>query len=296
MVIIRVMRIFSYLALLLLLAHAVPPAHAQGAAPDPTKDFVYLISFGRADDVKLLLARGANPNGFNEKGWPLIAVAAARRDKEALPIVQVLVDAGANVNSADAGLNYPIFSAIKNDNLEMVNYLLTKNVNFHLKNSAKLTPRQVAEREGNKPIASLLSEAERREEELYRQLRSPQHKAELLGWYAFFNCAIQYNNFYLLSKQDPAEQVEAGVKARIESNKMQLTKVMNDLYTLFQIQAGQLKPVANDTKKRINEQLNGMISNRNRRKLGVGTDGDLEKRCGKIADSWIKEHTAKKAQ
>lgn len=290
----------NILLLLLTIFSFVTAAHAQqapAAAANPTYDFVYYVSFGRADDVKLMLSQGANANATNEKGWPLIAVAAARRDKEALGIVQALVEAGADVNKADADRNYPLFSAIKNNNVEMAQYLLSHNADIHVTNTGNLPPLQVAQQSNNAQIVALIEEALRQEAERIRQLQSPENKAKLIRDYAFLHCAIQYRNFYVASKQDPQPEVTAKVTEQLNQDRHQLVQVMTDLAKYFKIRDADINTrIAGDVSQRINRELNDMISNRNRRHLGVGADEDLQKRCGKLADRWMKSYLPKSQQ
>jgi len=57
---------------------------------------------GREDEVVMLLHRGVDPNGFNNKtaGTPLICAA----DRGHAGVVEILIDAGADVNKRQEGL------------------------------------------------------------------------------------------------------------------------------------------------------------------------------------------------
>ncbi|KAK2711915.1 hypothetical protein QYM36_012889 [Artemia franciscana] len=76
------------------------------------------IKTSNVDLVKLLLKRGANPNC----GACLhLAVEKGRSD-----LCELLIDSGANLDAMNANKEYPLHVAVRNKNLELVNFLLVK--------------------------------------------------------------------------------------------------------------------------------------------------------------------------
>ena len=116
--------------------------------------------------VKLLLAKGANPNATSKQGrTPLIAAAAVDGNEEAVELLlakgadarakdgmgvtalalssrqsgvrmlRMLFAAGAEVNEADRARFTPIMSAVSTENLEAVHLLLSKGANVNVANT-----------------------------------------------------------------------------------------------------------------------------------------------------------------
>src|SRR5262245_10329748 len=84
---------------ILILFFSIPAALAVDATKD---DLIYRVNLGRADDVKLLLKQGnLSANEKDAAGTPLFLLAARRRDSEGIEVMQVLLDAGADINVKD---------------------------------------------------------------------------------------------------------------------------------------------------------------------------------------------------
>ena len=93
-------------------------------------EIVYRASFGRADDIKLLVAQGASPDQVNGNGTPILAVAAVRTDPEAANVIGALLDLGAHINASDPKGQNALFYAAKSGNVEIVNLLLERKIDL----------------------------------------------------------------------------------------------------------------------------------------------------------------------
>lgn len=268
------------------------------ALADPALDgqLIYLASFGRASDVQLILSQKADPNLRNDFGWPALAVAASRRDAEALGIVQLLVEAGADVNAADENKNYPLLNAVKNGSAPIVSYLLSRGADFHIRSKDGTSLREIAVRAGDRESLSFIDQTIKAEEERIRYQKSDANRILLIREYAFANCAYEYLSYYVASKQESDAGLIAAAQEKYRVTQTRMNAILLDLAALFNIQKETVERIAQDARGRIYQELEAMISNRNRRAKGIGKDSDLSGRCGKIADLWKAGEPAGKAK
>ncbi len=109
--------------------------------------------------VKLLLARGADPNViYNEYGETPLTFSV--QSEQTNRISEMLIDNGANIDGAgDLGFDdepkYPIFIAMQNNNAEMVRYLIEKGCRLDIGN-AEGTPLSRAQENGDKELEALI--------------------------------------------------------------------------------------------------------------------------------------------
>jgi len=122
------------------------------AADTPQNEIVYRASLGRVDDVKLLLKQGASPDGKNDKGVPLLALAAARKDDEGLNVVKALVEAGAHIDGKDSDGQTALFYAAKQGNQKIVDYLLARGADYYATDNSGNTARNLAYTSGHQDI------------------------------------------------------------------------------------------------------------------------------------------------
>jgi hypothetical protein len=125
----------------------VSPLADAIAASDAT-EMVYRANLGRAEDVKLLVDKGVSPDLTDPNGVPILALAAGRKDEEALNVVKALLRAKADINAVDTQGQTALFYAGKSGNGEVVNYLLEKGIDYNLMNDNGDTARTVAYRAG----------------------------------------------------------------------------------------------------------------------------------------------------
>ncbi len=154
------------------------PVAGTIAANTSQNEIVYRTNLGRADDVKILLSRGASANQTDANGVPLLSLAAARKDEEGLSVVKMLLDNGADINGVDAKGQTALFYAGKNGNRPVAELLLDRGINYNVTDDNGNIARTVAFRAGNPKIvdaidAYVVSQSEkiaRQYEELNRTL------------------------------------------------------------------------------------------------------------------------------
>ncbi|MDX2074033.1 MAG: ankyrin repeat domain-containing protein [Alphaproteobacteria bacterium] len=137
---------------------------AQSPSPSPTamqevqKELTYRVGLGRGDDVKLLLKQGANPNSANDQGLPLLFTAAARKDAEAINVVQALLESGADVNVKDKDGQTALYYAARVGNAGVVNYLLKNKIDYYSLDNNGDIARTIAFRTGHTDIVKLMDD------------------------------------------------------------------------------------------------------------------------------------------
>ncbi len=270
----------ALLAVLFLLS--ISPSQAKDL--DVQKELSYRIEFGNPEDVRMLLDKGADPNGVNDLGWPLVSVAARRTDGKAVDIVDMLVRAGAELNQGGPSRQYPIIIAARNGDIALAHYLLQKGVDTAVRDRNGVEPVEIAKYYGHEEVFEILQElALKRAEELERR-RSPERMQELRHSLVAESCAAQYMAYYFRSGQDKFSD-EAKEEVLAERHAL-MTITINDLYQIFKTPMNDIQVMRDYGAKMIYDEMESLISNRNRRKHGIGAEGDVEKRCDKIADEW----------
>jgi ankyrin repeat protein len=134
----------------------VPPRQAQGninVAPGSTALYRAVRAIDLAS-VKLLVEAGANPSlGLTDGSTPLIAAAGlgaprggdeevteAGDRNDPVDVMKVLVDKGANVNSANDAVMTPMHYAVQSGVDRIIEYLASKGGRFDIKNKQGRTP------------------------------------------------------------------------------------------------------------------------------------------------------------
>ncbi len=261
-----------------------PPApNTQSYQKALQEELIYRINFGRADDIKILLERGASPNTSNDQGWAAVAIAADRTDAEGPKIVQVLVEGGANINVADKTGNYALINAARNNNSELVKYLISKGADYNVKDARGHSVLDIAKSTSNQAIISLIQQKVDEEEARKAALSSPENFVKLAENYTTGSCAYQYYQYYYKSGQDPERADET--RAKIVSLQGSLRDISKQFVAYFPRTSSQyLTKISQAAMQNVYDQLDAMISNRNRHHKGVGTDEDMHKRCTAIVE------------
>lgn len=278
---------FSVCFMVLCMGAAIP----AWALTTLQQELIYRVSFGRGEDVKLLLNQDVDVNLKNEEGWPMLAIAADRTDEEALEVVTALVEAGADVNLTDKNKNYPIINATRKNNAAVVAYLIEHGADIYVRDKDGYTVRNIAEQGQHDEVLALIDAKIKADEEHLARLKSPQNLNKLVRDYAHYNCLSQYWSYYFASKQDP-EVEESEIMARRESAEQKALLTMQEIHRLFLMDANSLQSVGSNSKGTIQSELENMVSNRNRKTKGVGQEADAEKRCRRIANLWTVNFTA----
>ena len=272
---------FSYFIALILVVFANSTLAQQGYSLD--EELLYRINFGRADDVEILLEKGANPNAKTNLGEAALSVAVGRGDNEAIGMVKALLEKGALPNIVDKSGYYPIIAAAKTGKIEMVKELLSKDADFHVKSPTGKTLLDVAKESGNADTLKLVQEAFDKESSYAASLRTPERFKQFITKYSFDSCEYQYWSYIISSRQNPDKQAEyndrlAKVKAEIEETIQQIQKYYPNTPT------ADLQKISNDSAQTVYVSLEFLVSNNNRREKGVGNEDDMKKRCQKISD------------
>ena len=243
------------------------------------EEFVYRTTFGRADDIKILLDKGANPNTKNPDGWSVLSIAADRTDPEAVKIVAALLEGGANPNAFDSVTKtYPIMNAVKNGSAEMVRYMIEKGADYKVKDANGRPLIEYAKIKGNQEVISLIQTKLDKEAQELAERQSPKRLRMLAERYAFSSCAYQYYVYYLDTKMDPKN--DAATQMLITQYKKSILDTSTEIATYFPMLKDDFYTgIKQPAMSFVYNQLEKMVSNSARRKHGVGTSVDAEKRC-----------------
>lgn len=137
-------------------AVAQTPAPAAPATGDAKDEMAYRAAFGRADDIRFLLLKGANANATNKEGLPVLLVAAGRKDAEAVNVVKALISGGANINAKDTTGQTALYYAAKNGNADIVDFLLKNRIDYYSMDNNGDIARTIAFRAGNNNIVDIM--------------------------------------------------------------------------------------------------------------------------------------------
>ncbi len=278
----RILPVFAiFCTLLVCWLCLAPAADARQAGFDPNKEMPYRVAYGNAGDVALLLKKGANANGVNEVGWPLVSVAAARSDNQTIPILENLVSNGADLNKGGPSNQYPIIIAARTGNAELMRFLLDHNVRLDVTDTNGATALQIAVHNNERNVVEILEELRKRKEAEEREKRSPENFRRLLQDFGLNQCALHYYGYIYHSGQEK-KMTKEEMKAELEAYQGKAMDAFKELQALFHIQPEIFSQVSKYMESSLNSQFNYLISNRNRKKHGIGTKKDINERCGKL--------------
>lgn len=246
---------------------------------------LHQVSFGTAQQVEQWLQAGASARATGSDGWAALPLAILRGDEEGTKIAKVLIAKGADINAYDPNGETPIMNAIALNNTEVIEALLARKVDLFLPSKAGVMPAQFAEHYGNAPVNLLITKALKELEEESAYGVSIGRLQKTLQSYIFENCVyayIQYNQITALyahqGLQEATDRLERA-KKHIEQSAMVLSQQ-------YYFHPNQITKFASTTQESITQELDGLISTRNRRNLGVGTEEDMQNRCTRITKGW----------
>ncbi len=267
---------------LLLLVNALFWSSPTFADKEMDNSLIYYTYFGKEHQAVSILEKGANPNAVDKHQWPALAIAADRSDAQSFPIAKALIEAGADIN-AGHNHNYPITNAIKNANLQLAELLINKGVNLRVHNQEGTPLLTLAKDLGDERIINLVEKILFEQKQTQDFLTSQAYLNQLTTTYKFNHCAVQYWNFYLRSKQDKDMNAD-NIKDIITFHANKAVAAGYAAAQYFpQVYTQSYEVMAGNQRATITENLNSLISNRNRRSQGVGTAADLAMRC-KLSD------------
>jgi hypothetical protein len=262
-------------------------AFAQTSAEKATKaasdeEIVYRATFGRADDIDILLKKGADVNAKNDQGWSILAIASDRVDPEAPKIVASLLKGGANPNVFDpVSKSYPILNAVKNDSAAIVKLLIDAGADYKVKDASGKSLIDYANARGKKEVIAPIQAKLDGEAAAAAALRSPERFKKLIYDYGFYSCGFQYYTFYQDSGQNPERKAEiTNITEQIKKNLQYASNEMRTYYPFVKKEF--YDGVSGPAIKKIYDELNAMVSNGVRRSKGIGKSGDMEKRCANV--------------
>ncbi|MBY0354360.1 MAG: hypothetical protein K2Q12_01370 [Rickettsiales bacterium] len=248
------------------------------AAVNFDRELAYQVRFGQAADVMTLVQKGGNPDQINESGMPLVSVAASRRDGLAVPILRALVSGHANINQGGPSRQFPIIIATRQRDVELVAFLVREaKADLSVRDPNGALPREIAAHNNDTKIIAIIDEPVAQQLAELKARQAPERRALLLHDYIYHYCAHQYLYYYYSSKQDA---VSPDIQTQtLAQHKGVITSSINDLQQFFGLQQESIFPIAKDVSQRLVAELERYISNRNRRKNGVGTPQDMQSRC-----------------
>lgn len=265
---------------------AVMLANPALALEKVDEDLIYNANFGSTAKVAEALKAGANPNAVGEDKWPAISLAAMRGDEEGAKIVRQLVEAGADLNVRDANGETPLMNAIATNNAPLVKYMIEHGADFRAISPKGQTIKAFAEHYGDPTVAALVAEAIRLDDKRIAEGRSPRRFYRMMDDYIYYNCALQYINYNQVtqlhldkSDQDAAQRLREKVAAKVMNAQVELQHS-------FLMDGKKLETIMRTVQTMIVQDLDYLATNRHRRKMGVGTESDLDARCKKILEQW----------
>jgi len=110
----------------------------EAIAHTGVSDLVRAVEDGDLAAVRALLKAGADPNGHNREGEPVLLLAAYQ--ERGLPIVRELLKAGADVDGTDHQQNTPLIVSVRDENLSLVKELVRRGADVNAKNVEGDTP------------------------------------------------------------------------------------------------------------------------------------------------------------
>ena len=111
---------------------------------------------GHLDVVRELLNAGADVHAKNQKGWTALRFAVSMDDTEAL---RLLLEAGADVNAQDAEGDTALMQAAREKSTESLRLLLANGADVNLRNRSGETALKIATSHGYHDIVRALKEA-----------------------------------------------------------------------------------------------------------------------------------------
>lgn len=258
------------------------------------EELAYRVRFSRADDILLLLKKGADVNAVNDVGLPMVSVATSRTDDDAISVLRVLMQNGADLNRGGPNNQYPVVIAARENNTKMMEFLIKEaKVDYTVKDLNGMLPLEIAEYYGNKESADYIRDLTQEKLAQERERRSPARQAKLTKELAFAVCEEEYMHYYYISKQDKHSKEE--IANQITKRRMNVKDAMNELYTIFGVPPEITYSMKKMMEPEIVKQLDAMISNRQRRAKGIGSLADLHMRCDPLRDKWYADYASREA-
>lgn len=236
-------------------------------------DLIYRVTFGRSEDVEILLSQGASANAKNELGISVLSIAIDRNDEDSGQIVSHLIESGAAVDEKDSKGEYPLLAAIKRQNYEAARLLVEAGADIYTKTAGGITAMDLARKVGGEKIKTLMENFERDLNAKLESGRTQANLTKLLGRYAELVCARSYLEAFMESPQGEGRKGE--ISGKISAYAKQLTKMDVLLKRMFFLETKDTGIIRGNTNKRMREQV-----------AAGGLKMDVKGFCAGIANFW----------
>lgn len=265
---------FAYLAI------APDLALAQGAQRSIQEDLMYRISFGRPDDVKVLLDKNAETNTYGSMGDTPLTLAVNRNPGDGEIIIKALLAKGADPNFPDKNGIYPLEVAIKQDKVMLVKALIEGGADVQMRTLEGVSMSDLAFRLNKKATLDVINEKIVQDKEHEQKMYDPQRLLSLIHQFSTNICEMNYWNSYYVSLHNPAENPQT--KEKIEKNRLLAEKTAQQITMYFPtIKIDTYIKYSADS---INNVFKMLPDNKARDENNIGKEEDAHRRCKEVAD------------
>ena len=102
----------------------------------------------------------------------------------------------------------------------------------------------------------------------------------------FYSCAHRYITYYIASQQDDLSGQMDHLRGKLRNQQKRIDDLKLDIHQHYDVGLSELDEIIEKAGDTISEELRNLVSNRNRRAQGVGTNEDLIMRCSAVASAW----------
>lgn len=245
-------------------------------------DLIYRINFGSVEDIRILLGKGANPNARTVQGEPILFMAMDRPDEEGARMVRTLVEKGASLSMTDKAGNYPIILAARGGRSEMVSFFIAHGADPHVKAPDGRRLVDIAHEFCDRATAQSIQTFLDREQAYADSFRTPERFREIIRLYSYHSCAYQYWSYFKSARMDPSRAEDT--EKRIGDSRDALTKLLAQIQKYYpSTQTTDLQHIADISASNVYDEVDSLLSNRNRVDHGFGAEADLKQRCDAIS-------------
>lgn len=255
-------------------------ALAQGAQRSIQEDLMYRISFGRPDDVKVLLEKNAETNTYGSMGDTPLTLAVNRNPGDAEVIIKALLAKGADPNFPDKNGIYPLEVAIKQDKVTLVKALIEGGADVQMRTLEGSSMADLAFRLGKKPVVDAINEKIVQDKELEQKMYDPQRLLSLIHQFSTNICEMNYWNSYYVSLHNPSENMQT--KEKIEKNRVLAEKTAQQIAMYFP--SVKIESYIKYSAESINNVFKALPDNKARDENNIGKEEDAHRRCKEVAD------------
>ena len=268
------------------LVQEVKPVISTMSQQQLNQALISKAAFGSAADFNILLERGANPKAVNASDVPVIFLAALRRDDDAPKMVAELLKRGADVNSVNPNGEIIVLEVARKGRADVLKQLINANAVLWKAHDAKnQTIDKIAAERGDKEIIDIVTKGVADEKSKLTALKSDDTLVKMVKKLSYMSCANEYLSYYM-GMQDPNRLQGVSFNDLIDQNEKDIKDLDKKFEQIFGQGSYDLKYIMDYSEADVANQLDFLVSDKNRLLNGVGTDFDLNKRCVRISDQW----------